>query len=284
MPWNQPCSPALAVSYEGGNPSLLERVLPFVDYLEATPDTLTEIGDGAPCLRESAISELKNVGSDARIIVHGVGLSIGAYAGYSEEYLQVLDALVQKVDIAWHSEHLGYVTVDGEDLGTMLPLPRTEEALDMICERVYRIQKRYRLPFLLENVVYLLPDRDADYSEAGFLNAITARTGCGLLLDIYNLECDAYNRGLNIPGFLDELNLDPVRELHLAGGIVHKGIKLDVHSKVTQDSTIALAREALAIARGVKAVTYELLPEAVPLLGEVAIAQELQRLSQALGN
>jgi uncharacterized protein (UPF0276 family) len=290
MPCNQPettvrdSSPALAISYEGRNPRLLERVLPSIDFLEVSPDTLLEPGEGALFV-ESAISELKDVGSDAQLIVHGVDLSIGTRSGYSEEYLQLLDdRFLEKVDIAWHSEHLGYVTVDGQDLGTMLPLPRTEEALDMICERVYQIQERYRLPFLLENVIHLLPDCEADYSEAGFLNAITARTGCELLLDIYNLECDAYNRGFHIPSFLSELNLEKVREFHLAGGIVHNGFKLDVHSKVAADSTIALAREVLGMTARVKAVTYELLPEAIPVVGEGAIARELDRLSNALKN
>ena len=81
--------------------------------------------------------------------------------------------------------------VDGENLGTMLALPKTRQALDMICERVEMIQARYRLPFLLENIVHILPDYPGDYSEAGFLNAISEQTDCSLLLDVYNLECDA---------------------------------------------------------------------------------------------
>jgi uncharacterized protein len=274
--------PGLAVSYEGRNPSLLERVLPFVEYIEISPDTLVEPARGLPVFAEPAIAELKDVSSDVRLIVHGVDLSIGTRSGYSEAYLQLLEQFMEKVDIEWHSEHLGYVAVDGQDLGTMLPLPRTEEALDMICERVYQIQKRFGLPFLLENVVHLLPDCDADYTEAGFLNAITAATSCELLLDIYNLECDSHNRGFDIASFLSELNLERVRELHLAGGIVHKGFKLDVHSRITADSTIALAREVLGIARQVRTVTYELLPEAIPVLGADAVRGELERLSQAL--
>jgi uncharacterized protein (UPF0276 family) len=277
-------SPGLAVSYEGRNPSLLERVLPLVDYIEISPDTLLDTDRGPFVFAESAIAELKSLGSDAQLIVHGVDLSIGTRSGYSEEYLQLLDRFVEKVDIEWHSEHLGYVAVDDQDLGTMLPLPRTEEAFDMICERVYQIRKRFRLPFLLENVVHLLPDCDADYSEAGFLNAITASTGCELLLDIYNLECDSHNRGFDVTNFLSELNLKSVREFHLAGGIVHKGFKLDVHSRITADSTIALARDVLRNAGRVRAVTYELLPEAIPVLGEDAVVRELERLSKALEN
>jgi hypothetical protein len=56
-------------------------------------------------------------------------------------------------DLAWHSDHLACTVVAGENVGTMFALPRTEEALDLVCERVRRMQDCYRAPFLLEAVV-----------------------------------------------------------------------------------------------------------------------------------
>src|SRR5205823_101733 len=100
-------------------------------------------------------------------------------------------------------------------------------ALDMVCARVQALQERYPVPFLLENIVHILPDHPAEYTDAAFLNALTARTGCNLILDIYNLECDAHNTGFDIPAFLDELDLSAVRELHLACGVEYRGLLLD---------------------------------------------------------
>jgi uncharacterized protein (UPF0276 family) len=60
--------------------------------------------------------------------------------------------------------------------------------LGLICERVRLILERYRVPFLLEHVIHLLPDAPSDFTPAAFLNAITMRTGCGLILDVYNLQ------------------------------------------------------------------------------------------------
>jgi uncharacterized protein (UPF0276 family) len=196
----------------------------------------------------------------------------------------MLDALLTCVPVRWHSEHLGYVRVDGEHIGTMLALPKTAQVLDLMCERVLDMQRRYPLPFLLENVAHVLPDYPGDYSEAGFLNELARRTGCGLILDVYNLECDAHNHGFPIDEFLQELDLSHVRELHLAGGVIHRGFRLDVHSRPTEDSTIALARRVLKQAPAVEAVTYELLAEATEKLGPEAIGQELERLNQALWN
>ena len=276
--------PALATTYEGRDPELLASVLPFVDYIEITPDAMAEFQDGRAMVPDDAIRELEDVGSDAGIIVHGVGLSIGTCGGYSESYLRLVDQLMERLDVAWHSEHLGYVSVDGQHMGTMLALPKTEEMLDMVCERVISIQRRYPVPFLLENIVHMIPDFPGEYSDAGFLNALAARTGCGLILDVYNLECDAHNNGFDVEQFLAELDLSYVREIHLAGGVIRGKFKLDVHSRVTQDSTIDLARRVIATAPRLNTTTYELLPEYVRKLKCTGIVEELARLRRAVLN
>lgn len=272
---------ALGVSYEGRDPALLEQMLAHVDYIEVTPETIAEVRGDDIVLSPDVLAELKNVGKDVQIIVHGVSLSIGSHDGWAPTYLRLLDDLMEQVDVRWHSEHLGYTRVDGEHLGIMLAMPKSEEALDLVCERVAMIQRRYGIPFLLENIVHVIPDCPADYSDAGFLNAITAHTGCGLILDIYNLECDEHNHGLDIEAFLDELDGDAVRELHVACGVVHNGFMLDVHSRLTRPRTATLAQEAIRdVATQAQVVVYEFMPEAVPGLGHAAIGRELAQLRQ----
>ncbi|HTD22318.1 MAG TPA: DUF692 family protein [Terriglobales bacterium] len=278
-------SVAIGATYEGRDPALLERMLPLVDYIEVTLETISEVNDHEISLSNEIMSELKNIGKAAQIIVHGVSLSIGSHEGWSPTYLRLLDDFLEQVDVAWHSEHLAYTKVDGEHLGIMLAMPKTNEALDMVCERVSAIQERYRLPFLLENIVHVIPDFPSDYSDAGFLNALTNRTGCGLILDVYNLECDAHNHGFDIPAFLSELQPANVRELHVACGVEHNGFLLDVHSQLTRSSTVELARQVVQqSARNAQVVVYEFMPEAVPGLGHNAIAEELGRLRAAFRN
>jgi uncharacterized protein (UPF0276 family) len=271
--------PGLALTYEGHDSVLLERVLPLVDYVEITPDAMSRAdGDGAR-LDPDALAELKAIGDDARIIVHGVGLTIASHEGWSHRYVGLLDELVAEVEIAWHSEHLAYTTVDGEHLGTMLPPPRTEEVLDLVCDRVGSLQRRYGVPFLLENVINLLPDPGGDHSPAGFFNEIAAHTDCGFLVDVYNLECDAHNYALDVAAYFDELDLARAWEVHVADGTEHRGFRLDAHTGLTRDETLALADDVVERAGGaVRAVNYELLAEAVPLVGHDAIVHELERL------
>ncbi len=274
----------MATTYEGGDAALLERIVPLVDFLEITPDSVARRVNGSARLDAPTLDEIRGLGRGRKVLVHGVGLSIGTASGWNEDYLRLLDELLPEVDTLWHSEHLGLTMIEGEHLGSMLALPRTEPMLDLISERIRRLQEAYCLPFLVENIVHILPDAPADYTDAGFLNTLTKRTGCGLILDVYNLECDAHNYGFDIEAFLAELDMQPVRELHLAGGTLHRGYRLDVHSRQIADSTIALARRVVKQAPNLHAITYELLREAVPVLGHETIAGELARLSEHLNS
>src|SRR5215510_9113714 len=256
-----PPSVALGVTYEGRDPALLEKMLPYVDYIEVTPETIAEVKGDEIVLSSEVMSEFKNIGKAVKFIVHGVSLSIGSHEGWSTNYLKLLDNFLEQVDVAWHSEHLGYTKVDGEHLGIMLAMPKTEQALDLVCERVCTIQERYKIPFLLENIVHVIPDFPGDYSDAGFLNALTERTGCGLILDVYNLECDAHNHGFDIPAFLNELQPRNIRELHVACGVEHNGFLLDVHSQLPRSSTIELAQHVVRQSAGnAQVVVYEFMP------------------------
>jgi uncharacterized protein len=274
--------PLIGVTYDGGDPALLERLLEVADYLEVMPDSIAvAVGDDRR-IRHDILGEWRVAAEQVAIVAHGVGLSIGTASGWNEAYLRLVDELSAAVTLRWHSEHLGYTTVDGEPLGTMLALPRTEEALDLVCERVSRLQDRYQAPFLLENIARMLPDPDGDYDEAGFLNELCRRSGCGLVLDVYNLECDAHNHRFDIDRFLAALDFGPVRELHIAGGAVLNGMRLDVHSRQAQPSTLALAARAAAAAPALWGATFEVLPEAVAVLGHDVIVNEVARLRAAL--
>jgi uncharacterized protein (UPF0276 family) len=268
----------VGVNYEGRDPRFVETVLPFADVVEVTPDAVATFRDGAPVLSGETLEELRAVTRDKTVTLHGVGLSIASAGAMNDSYFALTDVLMDALDVAWHSEHLGYTTVDGADLGTMLVPPRTQEVLELICRRVEDVQQRYAKPFLLEHVVNLFPDAGGEFTAAAFLNEIVRRTGCGVLLDLYNLECDAHNGIGGVDAFLDEVDLDAVREIHVACGTEDRGLRVDVHSRVTRDQTLALLRRVLPRTPNAEAVIFEILGPAVPVTGHDAIAAELQRV------
>ena len=272
----------IGTSYEAADPAFVERILPLVDYVELIPDTLAVREGRRTLIPPQTLRQLESMAEQATLIVHGVGLSIGSADDWNEDYFRLLDQILDTVPVAWHSEHLAFTHVDGHFTGTMLALPRTQEALELVAERARRILARYPLPFLLENTVNLLPDPPAEMNEAAFLNRLAQESGCGLLLDLYNLECNAHNQGYAAADFLAELDLSRVRELHLAGGTEHSGLMLDIHSRRTRDSTQRLLPEVLTRAPAVEAVIYEVMPEALPVLGHPAWADEIEQLETLL--
>ncbi len=276
-------APSICFTYDNYDPILLETILPYVDFIETTPDSISMIqADDTVILQPKIIAQLKEVASSKKIVAHGVGMSIGTFDGFSKDYIKLLDSLVEQVDIYWHSEHLGYTMINGEFINVMLPINRNKENLQLICERIDYLQDRYKVPFLIENIAHLLPDYDSQYSDAAFLNEITKQTGCGLILDMYNIYCDAYNYKFNIASFLEELHLDAVKEIHLANGSIYKDRMMDIHSNAVDENVLKLTKEVLPKAKNVEIVTFELLSEAVPVMGYQAIQDELIRIKNSI--
>ena len=273
----------LGTSYVGYQPKLMEVLLPLVDAVEVTPDILRVDATDPSRLETAALEELRACSSKVAILVHGIGLSIGSAECWNDDYLQMLDTLFDVIPVQWHSEHLGYTTVEGQFMGTMLPMPRTEEALSLVSRRCEKLSHRYGVPFLLENVAPLLPDPPADYTAAEFLNRLSAEGHVGVLLDLYNLECEAHNNGLDCLKFLDEIRLDNIKQIHVACGVEREGLWTDVHSRPTRDSTIELLKRTLTTANPKPPiVVFEFLREALPVLGVEGIVAEITRLRQVL--
>lgn len=59
-------------------------------------------------------------------------------------------------------------------------------------------------------------------------------------------------------------------------------MQVDVHSRPTASSTLALAGDLIPRLPALAGVTYELLPEAIPVLGTETILEELTRIRTAL--
>lgn len=275
---------AIGTTYEGKNFDYLNQIIPFVQYIEVSPDSIAHKKAGKIIIEKDALNQLhwlqKN--TDVEILIHGVGLSIGSYDGWSQPYIGLLDELFRELKIKWHSEHLAYIMVNGENIGGMLTLPRTDETIEMVCERIDKIQCRFKVPFLMENVISMLPESSTQYSEAAFLNKITNLTGCGLILDVYNLECDQVNFDLDVNNFLEELNLDYIKELHLAGGLYDTefNFQMDIHAGTIAGSTIELTSKILEKnPKNLEAITFEILEEFIPQIGATQILNEITKLN-----
>lgn len=182
---------------------------------------------------------------DYPISLHGVGLGIGSARGFSEHHLARVREVVQRIEPALVSEHLCWGTAGDRHLNDLLPLPLTCAALDLVCERVERIQEALGRSILLENVSTYLRYREDAMSEAQFLAAVAARTGCGILLDVNNLYVNLRNHGEDPLTALHAIAPGSVGEIHLAGHLVTPDAVIDHHGDRVAPEVWELYEQAL---------------------------------------
>lgn len=151
------------------------------------------------------------------VSLHGVGLSLGSAEGIDKEHLQKLKLLIDRVQPALVSEHLSWSGTGGIHLPDLLPLPMTQEALNIISSNIDEVQDALSRPILVENPSAYLSFIEQDMTEPEFLTALVKKTGCGLLLDINNIHVSAHNTDFNVDTYLTAIPVEAIGEIHLAG-------------------------------------------------------------------
>ncbi|MYN30721.1 MNIO family bufferin maturase [Duganella levis] len=172
---------------------------------------------------------LEQLRRDYPVSLHGVGLGLGSARGFSDAHLARVRALVKRVEPVLVSEHLCWGAVADRQLNDLLPMVLDRAALALMCARVEQLQEALGRQVLLENVsTYVRFHADA-MSEAEFLAALAARTGCGLLLDINNLYVNQCNHGEDALAAMLAIPPGVVGEMHLAGHLVTPQAVIDHH-------------------------------------------------------
>lgn len=197
---------------------------PAIDWLEVHSENYFGVGVDLDVLR--------TLREKYPISLHGVGLGIGSAQGYSEHHIQQVKKLADCIQPALISEHLSWGAIAGRHLNDLLPLPLIHSAVDLICERVDRVQSTLKQRILLENVSTYARFACDEMSETEFLTQVVKRTGCGILLDINNLYVNQCNHGESAQEALATLQQLPpncIGEIHLAGHLVTDSVLIDHH-------------------------------------------------------
>ena len=149
--------------------------------------------------------------------LHGVGLSIGGVEPLDARHLDRLAGLVSRYQPASFSEHLAWSSHGGVYFNDLLPLPWTAATLQRVCAHIDQVQTRLKQTLLLENPATYVEFSSSTFSEVQFLAEVVQRTGCGLLLDISNVQVSSVNHHRDAQAYLDGLPLHRVGQIHLAG-------------------------------------------------------------------
>jgi uncharacterized protein (UPF0276 family) len=178
--------------------------------------------------------------------LHGVGLSLGSADGLRHSHLVQLKALADRFEPALVSDHLCWGAIGARHLNDLLPLPYTDEALDVVCANVTRAQDFLRREILVENVSSYLQFSASRIPEWEFIAEVARRTGCGLLLDVNNIYVSAINHGFDPLRYLDAIPASAVHEIHLAGFDSNGLCLIDTHGKPVAGPVWNLYGEALS--------------------------------------
>jgi uncharacterized protein len=272
--------------YNPSLPDFLRANLDAVDHLAIIPDMFwTDAGrEAVPRFVEldDWVELLDWIANHKRVVAHNLGFSLGSAEPFDPQYAENLAAWQKRYDFPWHSDHLSFVRVSGpnahdQNAGIAVPVPYDNELLDLFAERIEDMQRIVDIPFLIENNVYFVDFPEQEMSEPEFLNRLSRRTGCGLLLDLHNLYTNSRNHCFDAFEFLADLDLTRVGEIHIAGGSELGGMYTDSHSGPCPEPVWALLERVTPAAPNLAAITFEFHDSYFPLLGEAGILDELER-------
>ena len=210
-----------------------------VDFVEVISENFMATGG-------RAMHTLDAVRERYQVAMHGVSLSIGSASGLNREYLSELKALADRLRPLWVSDHLCWTGLGGTNSHDLLPLPYTEEALDVVCAGITLAQDVLERPMLFENPSSYVNFTESSMTEWDFLRAMTERTGCYLLLDVNNIYVSGQNHGFDPQAYLRGIPQDRVRQIHLAGHSQGEDLLIDTHDAPVCPEVWALYADACA--------------------------------------
>ncbi|HVJ40054.1 MAG TPA: DUF692 domain-containing protein [Dongiaceae bacterium] len=229
---------------------------------------------------------LERVRRDHALSCHGVGLSICSAEGLDRDHLRDLRVLYDRLQPFMVSEHLAWSVVDGNYYNDLLPVPYTDEALDIVCRNIDQAQEALGRRLLIENPSRYIDLPGCTCSEPAFLRELAGRTGCGLLFDVNNLHISAHNLGFDVVDYLSELPVQGIGQFHVAGHSRRRLLSadgqedillIDDHGSIVPNPVWKLLQTMLALT-GPLPVLVEWdnqVPPLATLLAEAAKAQQL---------
>ena len=226
---------------------------------------------------------LRRVRERYPLAMHGVSMSIGSADGLDRAYLARLKALADEIEPLFISDHLSWSRIDAFNSHDLLPLPYTEEALALVCANIAVAQDTLGRAMLIENPSSYIDFEESTMTEWQFLDAMCARTGCGLLLDVNNIYVSASNHGFDAIDYLDGLPADRVRQIHLAGHSQGEELLIDTHDQSVPHSVWQLYEHAVRLVGPVATMIErdDNIPPLTELLAELRTARHLGSMRQA---
>ncbi|MFF2572103.1 DUF692 family multinuclear iron-containing protein [Streptomyces sp. NPDC058084] len=215
----------------GWRPEIADAVeaLPGVDWVEVVAENVCagHLPDSLQRLRARGVT----------VVPHGVSLGLGGADRPDAGRLAALAEKATALGAPLVTEHIAFVRAGGPltatpllEAGHLLPVPRTWDALEVLCENVRVAQDALPVPLALENIAALVAWPGEELTEGQFLSELVERTGVRLLIDVANLHTNHVNRGEDPAEALSSLPVEAIAYVHVAGGLERDGVWHDTHA------------------------------------------------------
>lgn len=268
--------------YVPGLEQLLEPDRTVVDLIEIEPQMFWSQRSGNSQLPDEVLRLLRRLPQQK--VIHSVGCAVGGSQSPSRDAVAALRRAAEELEAAWISEHLSFTEAAQRDelvhTGFMLPPLQTDAGVRQAVANIQRLAAQLPVPLLVETAVNYLKTRPEEMTDGAFVREVVLGSQCKLLLDLHNIWTNARNGRQSVDAFLSTIPLEAVWEIHLAGGSELDGYWLDAHSDRAPDEIMALAAALLPDLPNLKAITFEVFPSFVPVLGLQAIEAQLRNMSE----
>ena len=169
------------------------------------------------------------------VVQHGVSLAIGSPDPLDFNYLKKLKELTRITKTPWVSDHLCWGRLPGAHFHDLLPLPQTKEVVNYVAERARIVQDYLELPFALENLSSYVAFKQDEMSEWEFYSAVVEKADIYMMLDVNNIYVSSRNHGFDPTLYCNNIPLERVLQIHLAGHTDYDAYVLDTHDNFVCD-------------------------------------------------
>lgn len=218
---------------------------PKLDFIQIHPEHIIQETGGT--YRE----QLDALRSHYNVVLHGFGLSIGSSAPLDKDYLLLVRELLKEHPEAVFSDHFSWSSLSKHHFHDLIPLIQNEETVNYMVERINEAQSIIGSPILLENISSYMRYKSSTMNEFEFINKITQRTGCYVLLDVNNIWCNAVNFQEDPFDVLSILDQGSVKGYHMAGCTLEEKtngpVYIDYHREAVHQETWKLYEHCLKI-------------------------------------
>lgn len=277
--WPEISALGIGATYSGAIEPLIERHPELFDVVEIEPQTtwIKTTDPERPLQADHRVLD-HLAGLPGRKIIHSVGRPIGGTVAPEAAELDLLKDTIGHLDAPWASDHLSFNQTSEFATGFFLPPRQTPAGVEAAAFAIRRLQAALMVPLAVETGVSYLRPRDDELPDGEFVARVVETADCGLLLDLHNVYCNSVNGRQPLDEFVDQLPLDRVWEIHVAGGFELDGFYLDAHSGAIPEPLHAVVEEIIPHLPNLKAIIFEIFPSFIPVVGLDLVKEQLEWL------